>query len=115
MASLGSLGQAGMTLLQQQILSQYALMNGLMGQQQQQLQQQQQQIQQQQQQIQQHQKQQQQQQQQIHKIQHMKVAGVQKVKAQHIQVTMFVPDNAITSQVLAFSLLYCALSMIVYT
>ena len=42
-AGLGSLGQAGMTLLQQQILSQYALMNGLMGQQQQQIQQQQQQ------------------------------------------------------------------------
>merc|ERR550517_446495 len=48
MAGLGSLGQAGMTLLQQQILSQYALMNGLMGQQQQQIQQQQKQIQQQQ-------------------------------------------------------------------
>merc|ERR550517_1088771 len=47
MAGLGSLGQAGMTLLQQQILSQYALMNGLMGQQQQQIQQQQQQQQQQ--------------------------------------------------------------------
>ena len=54
-AGLGSLGQAGMTLLQQQILSQYALMNGLMGQQQQQIQQQQQQQQQQQKQIQQQQ------------------------------------------------------------
>ena len=44
-----------MTLLQQQILSQYALMNGLMGQQQQQIQQQQQQQQQQQKQLQQQQ------------------------------------------------------------